>query len=124
MSIDEDYNNHNKLDTIETPIDLKKRVFQRSKYSYEYFDLIENILRLRVEFFIKKERLAIIEQILELKNHNHFPDFIEQAIIEKVERDLNSPATIAEDFCKTLLKRWDMNPESPKRKSLQYPVNE
>ena len=43
-----------------------------------------------------------------------------------VELDLNSPESIAEDFCKNLLKRW-MDPAADskqKRKSLQNPVSE
>ena len=123
MSIDEkeDYNN-NKLEQEETSIN--KRVFQRSEYSYEYCNMIDNIFRIKCDFIISKERLEIIHKLLDLKYHSFFRDFLEEAIIEKVEKDLNSPATIAEIFCVKLLKSWDMNPEPTKRKSLQYPVNE
>jgi hypothetical protein len=67
LSIDED-NNNNKLYAIETPIieNNNKRVFQESKYSYEYLEMVDNIFRIKCDFFIKKERLEIIQKLLDL----------------------------------------------------------
>jgi hypothetical protein len=129
MSIDEKYNNKQDEDVEEeTSIENNnKRVFQQSEYRYEYCNMIDNIFRIKCDFIISKERLEIIHKLLDLKYYSFFRDFLEEAIIEKVEKDLNSPATIAEMFCAKWLKSWDMNPESTtktKRKSLQYPVNE
>jgi hypothetical protein len=130
MSIDEKYNKkeldlEEDVEDEETPIEkTNKRIFQESKYSYEYYEMVDNIFRIKCDFFIRKERLEIIEKLLDLKYHSFFRDFLEEAIINLVELDLNSPESIAQDFCTTLKKRWNMNPESTKRKSLQYPVNE
>ena len=103
--------------------------FKRStKQGYEYLEMEghEEILRLRVTFFIRRERLEIVEKIINLKYNGFFQSFIEGAIMDLVELDLNSPESIAQDFCKQLLKRW-MDPaiaDSSKRKSLQNPVND
>ena len=109
-------------------VDTYPKNFKPSHKGYKYFEVDQNsdIFRLQVEFFIRKERLDIIEQIADLKYNGSFSLFVQEAIMELVELDLNSHESIAFDFCKKLLKKWDMNPESEstKRKSLQYPVSE
>jgi hypothetical protein len=83
MSVNED-NNENEIEEGEETPTIKnnnKRVFQQSKYSYEYCEMVDNILRLRVDLFISKERLEIIHKLLDLKYHSFFRDFLEEAII-------------------------------------------
>jgi hypothetical protein len=103
--------------------EIKKKDFQQSIHNYEYYEVVDNILRVRVEFFISKERIAIIKKILDLKYHSSFTDFVEQAIINLVELDLNSPESMVQKFCKDLLETWKPY-EGPKRKSLQNPVSD
>jgi len=135
MSIDEDVENNNDgysrfiKDVNKSTIgfhskeEIKKKDFQQSIHNYEYYEVVDNILRVRVEFFISKERLAIIKKILDLKYHSSFTDFVEQAIINLVELDLNSPESMVQKFCKDLLETWKPY-EGPKRKSLQNPVSD
>lgn len=124
MSIDE--NEDNELeDTYTDATTNKKKIFQQSnKYSYEFMDMDHDIYRLRVKFFISKQRLEIIEKLLELKYHNSFQDFIEQAILELVEADINSPEGLVQDYCKRLRERWNLNPIHNKRRSLQSNVED
>ena len=124
MSVNED-NIENDIEKEDyTDATTNKKVFQFSRYGYEFHVMVDNLLRLKVHFFIRQDRLAIIDQILDLKHHSNFPNFIEQAIIEKVERDLADHQNLVKDYCDQLLKKWDMNPDSKKRKSLQYSTNE
>jgi hypothetical protein len=81
-----------------------------------------DILKVRVSFFIRKERLDIIEKIMELKCSGFFSSYVEEAIMNQVEMDLTSPESIAHDLCKKLLKEWDI-PIVNNFKSLQNPTN-
>jgi hypothetical protein len=121
-------NNNQNIEVEEKEIDTYPNNFKRSYKGYEYLELDQDhdLLRLRVTFFIRRERLEIVEKIINLKHNGFFQSFIEEAIMNLVELDLNSPESIAEDFCKNLLKRW-MDPAADskqKRKSLQNPVSE
>ena len=102
MSIDEKYNNNKELDLDEEEEETQeknnKRVFQESKYSYEYYEMVDNIFRIKCDFFIRKERLEIIEKLLDLKYHSFFRDFLEEVIINLVELDLNSPESMTLRF--------------------------
>ena len=97
----------------------------QSQQGYEYLELDQDhdLLRLRITFFIRRERLEIVEKIINLKYNGFFQSFIHEAIMNLVELDLNSPESIAEDYCKNLLKRW-ISSNTPERKSLQDPVND
>ena len=102
MSIDEKYNNNKELEEREETQEYNnKRVFQQSNYSYGYYEMVDNIFRIKCDFFIRKERLEIIEKLLDLKYQSFFRDFIEQAILNLVELDLNSPESILKIFVAT-----------------------
>ncbi len=103
-------------------VDTYPNNFQYSNKGYKYNEMDQNsdILRLQVEFFINRERLEIIEQITDLKYNGSFSLFVQEAIMELVQLDLNSPESIAHDFCKRLLKKWMI----VDRKSLQNPTSD
>lgn len=110
-------NNNNKEIT-----DTYPNNFKPSGKGYEYLQLDQNheTLRLRVTFFINKDRLNIIQQIVDLKYNGFFSLFLDEAIDNLVKSDLNSPESIARDLCKYLLKRWTLNVDD--KLSLQSPV--
>ena len=93
-----------------------------SRYSYYYQEWPHDMVMVRIDFTIRKERLSILEDIVDLKHNGHFPMYIDDAIMSLVEIDLNSPEHIARDFCERQLKRWTTDFRS--RKSLQNFVSD
>jgi hypothetical protein len=118
-------NNNNNLKNEEVYTIPDSRNYQHSAdHHYEYYEMGYDIISVRVDFRIRKERLKILEQIIDLKHSGFFMSYIEEAIMNQVEADLNCPESIALDFCKSLLKRWNSNNPGNNRKSLQNPVDE
>ena len=118
---------NNKVKEEEIIVDTYPRNFKRSTtgLDYEYVEMREGYgnIRLRITFYINKDRLAIIEDIIRLKYCGFFSRFTEEAFINQIENDINSPETIAIDYCKGLQRRWFKNFPVIERKSLQDSVD-
>ena len=115
-------------DNIENEIiEEEKEEWTNSFYGYEYKEIVpaENragpILGIRVELHIHKEKLNILEKIIQLKygtSSHTFLQYITEALVNQVEADLRSPESIAQDFCKNLLQKW-LNEPSEEVKKMQ-----
>lgn len=99
-----------------------------SFYGYEYKTIVPAekesgpILGVRVELHIHKEKLDIIEKIVRLKHGTSSHTFIEylvEALVNQVETDLQSPETIAQDFCKNLLQKWHREPSEEVKRMIE-----
>src|SRR5574341_1226168 len=84
-----------------------------NRHSYLYRSLGDNEddLEVRVQFRIHRSRLRILEKICEMKSFmGHLDQYVQQTLMEQIERDLRSPETIAKTWCESALKGWNGYP--------------
>lgn len=101
--------------------DSKQEFKYNENFHYEYRELVHDVVRVKVEFSIRLDRLKIIQDLLNIKYNGIFPIFVQDAIINQVESDLHNPESIAKSFCKRELEKWNSNMVT--RKSLQAQVD-
>ncbi len=73
---------------------------------YQYRELDKDNYEIKVQFSISRDRLEIIEEICDLKEHGIIPWYVSKALFNQVENDLRQPETIAASFCEHKLKQW------------------
>lgn len=84
----------------------KKAEEERQRpFRMEIADVGNETFSIKSPILLSKERFELLNKICEITDEN-LQEYIKEALLQRVQIDLENPSQFGQDVCKTLLKRW------------------
>ena len=79
---------------------------ERAKpFRMEITDVGNDIFSVKCPILISKDRLELLKKICDITGDD-LKHYIEEALFQRVQIDLENPSQFGQDVCETLLKQW------------------
>lgn len=89
-----------------TPEEHAKAEEERARpYRMEITDMGNDTFSVKSPILLHKDRLDLLKKICEITDE-YLQHYIEQALLQRVQIDLENPSQFGQEVCKTLLEQW------------------
>ena len=75
-------------------------------FRLEIADVGNETFSIKSPILLSKDRFELLNKICEITDE-HLQEYIKEALLTRVQVDLENPTQFGQDICETLLKRWN-----------------
>lgn len=92
---------------VMSPEEHEKAEEERQRpFKMEIADVGNDTFSIKSPILLSKERFELLNKICDITGE-HLQEYVKDALLQKVQIDLECPSQFGQAVCETLLKQWD-----------------
>jgi hypothetical protein len=84
---------------------VKAEEERKRHFRLEIANIDNDFVSIKSPILLSKERFQLLEKICEITGE-HIQEYVKDALLQKVQVDLENPSQFGQAVCETLLKQW------------------